>query len=203
MIDSFRTLKEPSTAQIKRKKSRFIALCYPVSSPEAVERKLSAARRSYHDATHRCYAYRLLTDNGELVHTEDAGEPAGSAGGPILQQVEKEELYDTLVVVARYFGGTKLGFGGLIRAYSDAAAEGIARAKIVEKKRQKRLSLSFPTEAGSSVMSLIHRYSARVEDVRYEDKAYIMLSLPPSRIESFTREPQEATGARACWEEKR
>ncbi len=203
MIDSFRTLKDQSTAQIKRKKSRFIALCYPVSSLETVEKTLAAARRSYHDATHRCYAYRLLTDDGALAHADDAGEPAGSAGGPILQQVEKEDLYNTLVVVARYFGGIKLGFGGLIRAYSDAAAAGIAAATLVEKKCEIRLALSFPPEIGSRVMGLIHRHPARIDDVRYEDEAHVLLSLPPSKVEYFTRELQEVSGARAHWEKRR
>ena len=202
MIDSYHTIESDTQAKITRKKSRFIALCYPVSSIERVEGLLEQARHAYHDASHRCYAYRLLGDDAPIEYSSDAGEPAGSAGLPILQQIQKAGLYDVLVIVVRYFGGTKLGIGGLIHVYSDAAAEALAAAKVVVKKQEVRLSVSFPPEITAAVMSLIHRHPARVEDVRYEQSAHVLVALPPSGIERFKRELTEATGARARWEEK-
>ena len=202
MIDSYRTIESDTQAKITRKKSRFIALCHHASSLEEVNSLLEATRRTYHDASHFCYAYRLLGDDASIEYSSDAGEPAGSAGLPILQQIQKAGLYDVLVIVVRYFGGTKLGIGGLIRAYSDAAAAALAAAKVVVKKQEVRLSVSFPPEITSAVMSLIHRHPARVEDVRYEQSAHVLVALPPSGIERFKRELTEATGARARWEEK-
>ncbi len=201
MIDSYRTIESDTQAKITRKKSRFIALCHHASSLEEVNSLLEATRRTYHDASHFCYAYRLLGDGAPIEYSSDAGEPAGSAGLPILQQIQKAGLYDVLVIVVRYFGGTKLGIGGLIHAYGDVAAEAITAARIVIKKQEIRLSLIFPPEISSAVMSLIHRHPARVEDVRYEREARILIALPPSGVERFTRELTEVTGARASWEE--
>jgi len=202
MIDSYHTVNGEAQAKITRKKSRFVALCYHVSTAEEVASTLERVRRTYHDASHRCYAYRLLNDGGPIEYSSDAGEPAGSAGLPILQQIEKEDLYDVLIVVVRYFGGTKLGIGGLIHAYGDATADALDAAKIVVKKQEVRLFVRFPPEVTSAVMGLIHRHPARVEDVKYEEEAHILVALPASKVERFTRELTETTGARAHWEER-
>lgn len=202
MIDSYRTVDGEAQAKITRKKSRFVALCYHVSTAKEVGSVLERARRTYHDASHRCYAYRLLNDGGPIEYSSDAGEPAGSAGLPILQQIQKHDLYDVLVIVVRYFGGTKLGIGGLIHAYGDVTSEALAEAKIVTRKQEVRLSVHFSPEISSAVMGLIHRHPARVEEVKYEQEARILVALPPSGVERFTRELIEVTGARAHWEEK-
>lgn len=202
MIDSYRTLDGEAQAKIVRKKSRFIALSHHVSSAEEVASLLEEARHTYHDASHRCYAYRLLGEGAPVVYNSDAGEPAGSAGLPILQQIEKHDLYEVLVIVVRYFGGTKLGIGGLIHAYGDATAEALVAAKIITAKQEVRLSVHFPPEISSRVMGLIHRHPARVEDVTYEEDARVLVALPASGVECFTRELTEATGARAHWEER-
>lgn len=201
MIDSYLTVKGETEAKITRKKSRFIALSYQASSLKEVDSFLERARHSYHDASHRCYAYRLLGDDGPIEYSSDAGEPAGSAGLPILQQLQKHDLYNVLVIVVRHFGGIKLGIGGLIHAYGDATAEVLTAARIVTKKLEIRLSVRFPPEISSAVMGLIHRHPARVEDVKYEREARVLVALPPSGVERFTRELTEATGARAHWEE--
>jgi uncharacterized YigZ family protein len=203
MIDSYLSLKEPVTAKITRKKSRFIALLYPITSEEEVPGIIEEVRHAYHDASHRCYAYRLMGESGPIVYTNDAGEPAGSAGGPILQQVEGKSLYDVLAVVVRYFGGKKLGLGGLIRAYADATKEALSAATLIEKHREVKLAITFPSEIGSRVMGLIHRYPTRVEEVAYDDEGRVLIAIPPSRVERFTQELKDATGARARWEEER
>ncbi len=194
MSDSYNTIAAPVHAKLTRKKSRFIALLYPVSSPEAVKETLERLRREYHDATHRCFAYRLIS--GE-VRADDAGEPAGSAGLPILRALEGADLYDILAVVVRHFGGVKLGIGGLIRAYGDATQEAIARAKIVTRVQQVRVEVTFPPELSSPVMGLIHRVGATVEKIEYNSTGRAVLLVSRSALSGFTDRLQEATGNRA------
>jgi len=203
MIDTYITIKEPVTARITRKKSRFIGLLYPTSRKQETETILAQVKRSYHDATHHCTAYRLMEPSGPIIHADDAGEPAGSAGRPILQQLEAAELVDVLAVVVRYFGGTKLGVGGLIRAYADATKEAIAAATLVEKQQCTRLAIHFPPELNSGVMGLIHRHPIEVKQVTYNKEARILVAVPPSLLPRFTEELQEATGARARIEEEK
>ena len=194
MSDSYNTIAAPVHAKLTRKKSRFIALLYPVSSPETIKEILEQLRREYHDATHRCFAYRLIS--GE-VRADDAGEPAGSAGPPILRALEGADLYDILAVVVRHFGGVKLGIGGLIRAYGDATQEAIARAKIVTRVQQVRVEVTFPPELSSPVMGLIHRVGATVEKIEYNSTGRAVLLVSRSALSGFTDRLQEATGNRA------
>ena len=202
MTDSYRTVEGKFQAKVMRKKSRFIALCLHASSVEEVASLLEEARRTYHDASHRCYAYRLIGDAEAIEYSSDAGEPAGSAGLPILQQIQKHDLYDVLIIVVRHFGGIKLGIGGLIHAYSDVTAEALDTAKIVTNKQEIELSVRFPPEISSRVMGLIHRHPVRVKDVKYDKEGCVLVAIPPSGVERFTRELKEATGARAHWEER-
>lgn len=203
MIDTYLTTNEPATARITRKKSRFIGLLYPASSKEEAETILAQVKRSHHDATHHCSAYRLMEDSGPVGHTDDAGEPAGSAGRPILQQLEAAELVDVLAVVVRYFGGTKLGVGGLIRAYADTTRETIAASTVVERRRLVRAAIHFPPDMSSRVMGLIHRHPIEVEQVTYNKDARVLVAVPPSLLARFSQELQEATGARAHIEEEK
>lgn len=202
MTDAYLSVREPVTTRITRKKSRFIGQLYPVSTEAEIEAILKRVKRTYHDATHHCCAYRLMSPSGPIVRTDDAGEPAGSAGGPILQQLEAADVYDVLAVVVRYFGGVKLGVGGLVRAYGDATKEAIAVAKLVEKCQRIKIAIHFPSEVNSQVMGLIHRHPIKVEQVGYNKDARILVALPPSLLPRFTEELQEATGARARIEEE-
>jgi len=201
MIDSYYSVGGPASAQIKRKRSRFIALVYPIDVEQDVGEILAQIDRRYHDASHRCYAYRLLSETESIVRTNDAGEPAGSAGGPILRQVEAANLHNVLVVVARYFGGKKLGLGGLIRAYAGATKEVLSVAQIVEKHCEVKGEISFPPELGSAVMALIHRFSARVDQVEYDELGRVLVGLLPSQLSAFVGALRETSGAKAKWRE--
>ena len=194
MTDAYRTIAAPATARIARKKSRFIAEAFPVTSIDNARDSLTAVRKRLHDASHHCSAYRLLDGTS---HSEDAGEPSGSAGLPILQQIESSELLNVLVVVTRYFGGVKLGVGGLVRAYGDATREALAAAHIVERTLRVEVSIHFPIEVNSSVMATIHRHNAHVEEIAYTEHANVRVALPPSRVERFRDALIEATGNRA------
>ena len=197
MIDSYRTVARPASARITRKKSRFLADAFPVSSLEEAEHELAGVRRRNHDASHHCFAYRLLTNDGPLNRSEDAGEPSGSAGLPILQRLEAADLLNVLVVVTRYFGGTKLGVGGLVRAYGDAAQEVLEVGDIVERRLRVEVSIDFPIEVNSGVMATIHRHQARVVEIGYDGTPHARVALPPSGIEPFHDAIVEATGDRA------
>ena len=197
MIDSYWTLAAPATARIMRKKSRFIADAVPVASTNDADRELAMVRKRHHDASHHCYAYRLLDDAGSTSHSEDAGEPSGSAGLPILQQIESSRLLNILVVVSRYFGGTKLGIGGLVRAYGDAAREVLEAANPVERKLRVDVSIDFPIEVNSCVMAIIHRHQADVQEIAYDERVRARLSLPPSGVDGFCEAIIETTGNRA------
>lgn len=197
MTDAYLSIKEPVSARVTRKKSRFIGQLYPASSEAEIEAILKSVKQTYHDAAHHCTAYRLMGKSDPIVRIEDAGEPAGSAGVPILRQLEAAKLYDVLAVVVRYFGGVKLGVGGLIRAYGDATKEAIAAATFVEKCQRITIAIRFPSEVNSQVMGLIHRHPIKVEQVAYNKDARVLVALPPSLLPQFSQELQEATGARA------
>ena len=200
MIDAFRTIDEPATARLSEKKSRFVAYVVPVASVEDIEEELARLRRRYHDATHHCTAYRILIGEEVVEASNDDGEPSGSAGLPILQQLQKADLVNLLAVVVRYYGGTKLGVGGLVRAYGGAAAEALASAPVIVQRIETVLSIAFPTEANSGLMGTIHRHSVKVLGIEYDAQARVRVSLPPSRVDAFCAAVKEATGDRATVE---
>jgi len=197
MIDSYLTLGEPVSHKITRKKSRFLAILRPITAEDEVAQVLNDLRRRYHDAAHHCYAARWLDGNQVVETSHDDGEPSGSAGLPILQQLTGRDLTNVIAVVVRYFGGTKLGVGGLVRAYSDAVAEALDRTKIVHRTLEIRVAIRFPAEVNSAVMSIIHRFSASVESLAYDHPARVDVKLPPSRAAAFCAALTEGTGNRA------
>ena len=136
----YHTIAAPVQAEFKDKGSRFIAFAYPVKTAEAVKKHVDTLRDAHHKARHWCYAYRLGTD-GNTFRANDDGEPSGSAGRPILGQIDSAGLTDVLVVVVRYFGGTLLGVPGLIHAYKTATAEALQLAEKLEKNIEKTVWL--------------------------------------------------------------
>ncbi len=200
MIDSYRTLAEPAKGRICRKKSRFLSFVHPVDSPEEAEARIAEVRRAYHDAAHHCAAYRLVASPGPIAASDDAGEPSGSAGLPILRRLEETDLLNVLAVVVRYFGGTKLGIGGLIRAYSDATDAALETARVVVRRVTVDVLIRFPADVNSGVMATIHRCGAEVRDVRFGETAEIRVGLAPSGVAAFRGTIREATGDRASTE---
>ena len=152
--DRYLSIAEPSEGLYKDNGSRFIALAYPVESEEEVKALVERARREYHDARHHCYAYRLGLD-GSKWRANDDGEPSGSAGRPILGQIDSLGLSDVLVVVVRYFGGIKLGIPGLIRAYKSSTADALSNSDVIGKIAGKWYTLTFPYEHLPSVMKTV------------------------------------------------
>ncbi|MCC5944559.1 MAG: YigZ family protein [Bernardetiaceae bacterium] len=161
MKDSIRSLRNESEGFYKEKGSKFLAHAMPVASEEDVKEALEQLRTKYHDARHHCYAY-ILGWESERFRANDDGEPNNSAGIPILNQIRSFELSDTLVVVVRYFGGTKLGVSGLIQAYKIAAQEALDKAEIYEKINYKQLQIRYRYEQTNEVMRLIDQHSLTI-----------------------------------------
>ena len=194
--DRYETLAASHSEEIpKIKGSRFIGDAYPVESIEAAVECIGEIRRRRHDASHHCFAYRLGPE-GSPFRSSDDGEPSGSAGAPILRQIESTGLSDVLVVVTRYFGGTKLGTGGLVRAYGDAAAAVLSSAKRRTRQLYASFELVFAYEDTAPVMRLIDQFEARVTSSRYGERTTLMVEVPRSRAESFAEGFVEDLGGR-------
>lgn len=201
-MDSYLTLAGSATARLTRERSRFLARVEPTSARE-VHARVAELRREHHDATHVCVAYRVRIDDKIEARADDAGEPQGSAGLPILQRLEAAGLVDTLGVVVRHFGGVKLGLGGLVRAYGDAIAAAIEHAERVERSVQVTLRVRFPATANPAVLRAIHRHGARLLDIRYDTDVEARVALPPSRAQGFQAMVRDESGARASVTEEK
>ena len=157
MEDFYKTIEHPAEGYLTEKKSKFISHVVPVKSAEEVKEIVEEHRKKYYDARHVCWAYMLGWEREEFRANDD-GEPSGTAGKPILGQINSAELTDVLILVVRYFGGTLLGTGGLIRAYKEAAADAIAHAEIVEKTVDDRIVIRFEYPLLNEVMRLLKQY---------------------------------------------
>ena len=133
IIDTYRTLKSPSEGIYKEKGSKFLAFAFPVNNEGDIKEKLEEIRKAYHDARHHCYAWVLGADKSRFRANDD-GEPSNSAGKPILGKLQSHDLSQILIIVVRYFGGVKLGVGGLINAYRSAADDAIQNGTIVKRR---------------------------------------------------------------------
>lgn len=176
MEDTYRTLAAPSEGFYKEKGSKFLAYAYPVKNEEEIKEHQDELRKSQHAARHHCYAWKLGMDDNNYRANDD-GEPSNSAGKPILGQIVKYELTDILIVVVRYFGGTKLGVGGLINAYRTAANAAINNGKIVRKKLTTHYILKFSYAEMNAVMSLIKDLNLTAYDQQFELTCTIKVSV--------------------------
>ena len=177
--DSYHTLAGPAEAIYKEKSSKFLAYAYPVESEEEIRTLLDALRKKYYDATHLCYAWRL-GPHGETFRANDDGEPSGTAGKPILGQLLSNELVNCLIVVVRYFGGTKLGVSGLIGAYKESAAEAIRAAEIVERTVDTVVEVEFSYLAMNDVMRVVKEEQPRVLTQQFDNLCRMTLAIRQS-----------------------
>ena len=178
--DTYKSISGPSQGLFKDNGSRFLALAWPVGSEEQVKEIVASLRKEHHDARHHCYAYRI-GHLGDVWRASDDGEPSGSAGRPILGQIDSLGLSDVLVVVVRWFGGIKLGIPGLIRAYRTSTADALANATIVEKTACRTFRVTFDYLAMNGVMKVVkdlcEQSSAPQFDVRCTLTVRVRLSL--------------------------
>jgi uncharacterized YigZ family protein len=159
--------------------SRFFGRAVGIADREAIDNELTEIRKQYHDATHWCSAFRLgYTENPE-ERGSDAGEPQGTAGTPILREIQHRDLFNVLVIVTRYFGGTKLGTGGLARAYSECAALALDAAVLVERELRDRLSVNCSYDDMSIVYHVARKYSVRAESDAAATSPRFLLKVSP------------------------
>src|SRR5215467_206437 len=157
----YNTIEKSSVAEFKDRGSKFIAYVFPISSTDDFKEKLNAIKKEHPKATHHCFAYRLGLD-GNSFRVSDDGEPSGSAGRPILGQIDSKALINTLVVVVRYFGGTLLGVPGLINAYKTAATLALQTTLLVQKPVEKEFIVQFDYTQVNEIMTLVKQYNCRV-----------------------------------------
>jgi len=195
--DSYNTIKELSRAQLKIKRSKFIATAFPCTSRAEAEEKNEEISRQFHDANHNCFAYRLWSGSGQdIFRYSDAGEPSGTAGRPIYDTLIGHDLFNVGIIVTRYFGGVKLGTGGLARAYKDSALSVLNQAEIMEKLILDKYRIEFPHNLTSIILRILSTDGVFVGTSNYTDKGEIVFEVRLSKAEKTIETLTSKTNAR-------
>ena len=184
--DSYRSVKSKAEGLYKEKGSKFISFVFPVKNEEEVAASLEEVKNLHHAARHHCYAWKLGMGDEAQIRFNDDGEPGNSAGKPILGQIDSHNLTEVLIVVVRYFGGVKLGVGGLINAYRTAAADAIDNAKITVNPIRITLHLSTIYEHLGELLAFLKQHHFEQGTPELTDSCRIDVFLPPSELESRT-----------------
>ena len=194
--DVYRTIESDAEALFKEKSSKFLCFAYHVTTEEQIRERLEVLYKKYYDATHHCYAWRL-GPRGETFRANDDGEPSSTAGKPILGQLLSHEITDCLIVVVRYFGGTKLGVSGLIEAYKTSAAEVIAAAEVVERTVDDRIEVRFSYMAMNEVMRVIKDMQPKIVEQCFDNLCTMTLTIRQSQSEQLLTRLSKIEGAQA------
>jgi uncharacterized YigZ family protein len=199
--DSFLTLGGSGEVELKIQRSRFIGRAVPVTSQDEAKTALEETSRRFHDARHVCYGYRLGLKPEVISRKSDDGEPSGTGGDPILASIGKLELTDVLVMVVRYFGGIKLGTGGLARAYGQAAADALRKAPVREVLLGREFVLRFPYPQEKTIRRLVTDRDGRLVNQEYGQDVTWRIWLPHSRWRAFSDTLTEVTAGSVRLEE--
>ncbi len=199
-VDSYLTVDSRHACEIKIERSRFIGTVVPVDSRLRAETEHDAICRQYYDATHNCFAYQVGREANLEYRYSDDGEPSGTAGRPIQDAIQSHGLSNVLVVVTRYFGGIKLGTGGLARAYRLAADQALREAKIVEVLILQSFRIEFDHEQTSVVMRTCSEFEVRPVETKYSERVTLLSSVRMSRYEEFCETMRERTHGRVIVE---
>ena len=197
MLD-YRTVAQEVSSEIVIKKSKFIAHVKPVADEAAANEFIRQISKIHREATHNVYAYRISEQQEKC---SDDGEPSGTAGRPVLNVIKGENLYNTVVVVTRYYGGIMLGAGGLVRAYSQSASQGVGEAGIITRVLCQRLRVTFMMPLFGIVKKVIENSGARITDVQVTDKGIIVARLPVTEIDGLIAAVVEASAGKATIEQ--
>ena len=189
--DLYKTIEEAVEVTMRERSSKFLSFIYPVENEEQIREVLDALRKRYFDATHHCYAWRL-GPRGQQFRANDDGEPSGTAGKPILGQMLSHEITDCLIVVVRYFGGTKLGVPGLIAAYKEAAANAIEAATVIEKTVDRRFTIDFPYLVMNDVMRVIKEEQPRITGQEFDNLCTMHLTIREGRADILIEKLKKA-----------
>lgn len=180
-MDTYKTITALAEGIYTEKRSKFIAMALPVRTLEEIKEHLERYQKQYYDARHVCYAYMLGHERKDF-RANDNGEPSGTAGKPILGQINSKELTDILIVVVRYFGGIKLGTSGLIQAYKAAAAEAIAAAEVIEKTVDDDVEVAFEYPFMNDVMRIVKEEEPQIVSQSYDMDCLMRLRIRRSMM---------------------
>lgn len=200
MLKNYRTVYQGGEGEIVEKKSRFIATVIPAAEEEEALAFIEAMNKKYWNATHNCFAY-VIGERNEIQRCSDDGEPSGTAGKPMLDVLLGEELHNTAVVVTRYFGGTLLGTGGLVRAYSSAVKAGLASSVIITKKQGIKLEITTEYTGLGKIQYILAEKGMTVLDTLYTDKVEMTVLVPARELEGLKAAIMEGTNGRVRMEE--
>jgi len=195
----YRTLQSAVSAEQKIKGSRFIARAVPLATREAAEAEIELVRAQNADATHNCYAYRIGMAEKEVTRCSDDGEPSGTAGKPILQAIIARDLTQVLIVVTRYFGGTKLGTGGLIRAYSGVAFAALDQGVLIDYYEPISVLLVYSYEYSQSLFALLHKFDASIIEAEYGGQIRQTVRLRKEKAVAFRQALLDATAGQIVY----
>jgi uncharacterized YigZ family protein len=173
--DTYKTIKSPAEGIYKEKGSRFVSVAIPVSDQEEIKPILDGIKKEHHEARHHCFAY-MIGHERDIWRINDDGEPSGTAGRPILGQINSYELTNILIVVSRYFGGTLLGVSGLINAYRSAASSAIRNAELLEKTLQEYYEITYPYISMNDVMRILKEENVGQSQQKFDLECRILLN---------------------------
>ena len=193
MSDTFRTIASRSEGSYKEKGSKFLSFAFPVKNVDEINQILAQYRKQYYDARHICYAYMLGNAKNEWRANDD-GEPSGTAGRPILGQINSFELTNVLVIVVRYFGGILLGTGGLITAYKEASRDALEQAGIVEQTIDEIISIEFDYLLMNEVMRIVKEMSPQILDQSFDNMCAMKLAIRQSDAEKVKSKLENIIG---------
>ena len=191
--DEYLTLSRPAVSELVVKRSRFLGHARPVDNRRDAGKIILDIGKTYHDATHHCFAYRLRFGGSSSTRSSDAGEPSGTAGKPILNAIVTRDLWDVVCVIVRYFGGIKLGTGGLARAYGLCASDTLDQGGTAARFILRTIRLTFDYTWTGPVMTLISAHEARILDKVYGDRTTLTVEIRRSRIDGFCRNLLDST----------
>ncbi len=188
MIEKFKTIEHDCCEEIVEKKSRFIANLIYVESEEQAQDKIKEIKKKYYDARHNCYAYRIIEGDNILQRSSDDGEPSGTAGAPMLNILEKNDIANVLVVVTRYFGGILLGTGGLVKAYSEATLKSIDNNELIEKELGYEIQISSSYTDMQKIEYFLKTNNITILKKEFLDKVNILVELSIEDYKKITQE---------------
>lgn len=189
----YKILYSGGSGEITEKKSRFIANVFPVETEDEAVKIIEEIKKKYWDARHNCYAFALKDG---ISRCSDDGEPSGTAGRPILEIITGAQIYNILIVVTRYFGGTLLGTGGLVRAYSKAAKKGLAASQVIEKKAGKKVVIKTDYSGIGKLQYIAAQMELAVIDTRYSEDVEIELAVSDAERETIVKKVTETLSGR-------
>lgn len=188
---SFKTIESPvENTLLKEKGSKFIGFAFPVNNEEELKTALEKIRSEHPKATHHCYAFRIGM-NGENYRANDDGEPSGSAGLPIYNQLLANEITNVLVISVRYYGGTKLGVSGLVKAYKESAKITLEEARIITRELETTVEIQFNFNQQNLIFTLLSKYEAKILQFDAQEKCMVTASLKLSQKESISEKLSE------------